>query len=55
MKEKKSSLKIKYAHKRYATAGALTSGHDVVIFHTTSCLTDCFTKMQPTPNSQQEE
>jgi hypothetical protein len=38
MKEKRSSLKIKRAHKRYATAGTLTLGYDVVTFHTTSCL-----------------
>jgi hypothetical protein len=33
-------------------AGALTSDHDVVTLHTTSCLHTCFTKMQPTPKSQ---
>ncbi|KAK2368610.1 hypothetical protein QL285_081794 [Trifolium repens] len=35
------------------SAGALTTGYDVVTLHTTSCLRTCFTKMQPTLNSQQ--
>ena len=53
MKETRSSLKIKTRALMTPPAGALTSGYDVVTLHTTSCLHTCFTKMQPTQNSQQ--